>query len=147
MDNKKGKEAPALSINIPTEAISKLDKNERKSMDKLVEILESHMNEELASQDGYDLYLKRLEKLHKQPLKLVFESYKLKVNPTYTRITKENLNKPDFIHSILTWVSCFMPFQICPNLILFPATYAKRSTSNVEGGCRSYLGRDEHTSF
>jgi Transposase family tnp2 len=124
MDNKKGKEPPALSINISTEAMSGLDKNERKSMDKLIETLESPMNKELESFDGYDMYFKRLGKLHKQSLKLVFESYKLKVNPTYTHITKENLNKPDFIHSILTWVSCF-PNICVPIYTMFPATYAK----------------------
>ena len=106
MDNRKGKETPALSINISTEAMNELDKKERKSMDKLIETLESPMNKELESQEGYDMYFKRLEKVHKRPLKLVFESFKLKVNPNYTNVRKENLNKPDFIHSILTWVSC-----------------------------------------
>jgi hypothetical protein len=105
MDNKNDKNSPALSINISTEVMSRLIKNERKSMDKLIETLESPMNKELESRDGYDMYFKRLEKLHKQPLKLVFESFKLKVNPTYTHISKENLNKPDYVHSILTWVS------------------------------------------
>ena len=106
MDNKKGKETPALSIKICIEAMNGLEKNERKSMDKLIETLESPMNKELESQGGYDMYFKRLGKLHKQALKLVFESLKLKANPIYTHIGKENLNKPDFIHSILTWVSC-----------------------------------------
>ena len=72
----------------------------------IIETVESPMNKELESQDGYDMYLKRLGKLHMQPLKLVFESFELKVNPTYTHIRKEKLNKPDFIHSILAWVSC-----------------------------------------
>jgi len=106
MDNKKGKKTAALSITISTEAMSGLNKNERESMNKLIETLESPMNKELESQDGYDMYFKRLEKLHKQSLKLVFESFKLKVNPTYTHISKKDLNKPDFVHSILTWVSC-----------------------------------------
>lgn len=106
MDNKKGKETPALSIKLSMEAMNGLEKNERKSMDKLIETLESPMNKELESQGGYDMYFKRLGKLHKQALKLVFESLKLKANPIYTHIGKENLNKPDFIHSILTWVSC-----------------------------------------
>ena len=106
MDNRKGKETPALSINISTEAMNGLDKNERKSMEKLIEMLESPMNKDLESQDGYDMHFKRLGRVHKQPLKLVFELFKLKVNPTYTHTTKGNLNKPDFIHSILTWVSC-----------------------------------------
>jgi hypothetical protein len=101
MDSKRVKKTPALSINISTEAMSGLNTNERKSMDKLIETLESPMNKELESRDGYDMYLKRLEKLHKQSLKLVFE---LKVNPTNTsnHISKENLNKQDFVHSILT---------------------------------------------
>ena len=98
MDNRKSKKTPALSIKISTEAMSKLD--------KLIETLESPMNKELELQDGYDMYLKQLEKLHKQPLKLIFESFKLKVNTTYTHAIKENLNKPDFVHSILAWVSC-----------------------------------------
>jgi hypothetical protein len=112
MDKKKGKRTPALSINISMEAMSGLNKNKRKSMDKLIETLESPINKELESQDSYDVYLKQLEKLHKQPLKLVFESFKLKVNPTYTHIIEENLNKLDFVHSILTWVS-LIPFQTC----------------------------------
>jgi tnp2 family transposase/uncharacterized protein DUF4218 len=103
MDNR-GKATPALSIKISTE-MSGLDEKERKSMDKLIETLESPMNSELESQDGYDMYLKSLGKLHKQPLKLVFESFNLKVNPNYTDVRKKNLNKPDFIHSILAWVS------------------------------------------
>ena len=105
-NNKRRKETPALCINISMEAMSGLDKNEHKSMDKLIETLESPMNKELESQDGYDMYLKRLGKLHKQPLKLDFESFEMKVNPTYTHIRKEKLNKPDYIHSILAWVSC-----------------------------------------
>ena len=76
-NNKRGKETPALCINISKEAMSGLDKNEHKSMDKLIKTLESPMNKELESQDGYDMYLKRLGKLHKQPLKLVFESFEL----------------------------------------------------------------------
>jgi hypothetical protein len=106
MDNKKCNETPALSINISMDGMSELNKNERKSVDKLIETLESPLNKELESQDGYDMYLKRLEKLHKQALKLFFESFKLKVNPTYTPINEKNLNKADFVHSILTWVSC-----------------------------------------
>ena len=112
MDNRKGKETPALSIKISSEEMSGLEKKERKSMEKLIEILESPMNKELESRDGYDMFFKRLEKLHKEPLKLIFKWFKLKTNPTYTHINKENLNKPDFIHSILTWVSCLLiPFQ------------------------------------
>ena len=106
MDNKKGKKTTVLSINISTEAMSRLNKPEGKSMEKLIETLESPMSKELELQDGYDMYFKWLEKVHKQPLKLVFESFKLKVNPTYTHISKVNLNKPDFVHSILIWVSC-----------------------------------------
>src|SRR5271155_2121550 len=97
MDKKKGQRTPALSINISTEAMSGLNKNKCKSMNKLIETLESPMNKELELQDGYDVYLKRLEKLHKQPLKLVFESFKLKVNPTYTHIIEENLIETSWI--------------------------------------------------
>ena len=105
-NNKRRKETPALCINISTEAMSGLDKNEHKSMDKLIKTLESPMNKELELQDSYDMYLKQLGKLDKQPLKQVFKSFELKMNPTYTHIRKEKLNKPDYIHSILAWVSC-----------------------------------------
>ena len=58
MDNKKGKKTTVLSINISTEAMSGLNKHEGKSMDKLIETLESPMSKELELQDGYDMYFK-----------------------------------------------------------------------------------------
>ena len=58
MDNRKSKKSPALSIEISTEAMSRLDKNELNIMDKLIETLESPINKELELQDSYDMYLK-----------------------------------------------------------------------------------------
>ena len=46
MDNKKGKKTAVLSIKISTEAMSRLNKHEGKSMDKLIETLESPMSKD-----------------------------------------------------------------------------------------------------
>jgi len=124
MDNKgkKSKTTPALTINIPVELMSRLNDKERKSMDKLLDTLESPMNKELESQDGYNTYFKRLEKLHKPALKLAYDLFKLTANPT--NINKKNLNKPDFVHAILEWVS----FRYLPTCTLIYTTFTANYT-------------------
>jgi len=61
------------------------------------------MKKELNSQTGYDRYFKRLSSLHRAALELFFTSASVPLKIKHTN--KKKLNKPDFIHSILAWVS------------------------------------------
>ena len=101
LNNDKDSTTPSIVINIPEESINKLNQQERKSLNRLIKMLEAPIKMELKSQAGYDLHFKRLSTLHKAALKLLCTSVNapLKLDP------EGKLNKPDFIHAILAWVS------------------------------------------
>jgi hypothetical protein len=103
-NNTKSRTTPSIVINISEESINKLNEHERKSVNRLINILEAPIKKELGSQAGYDLYFKRLSTLHRGALELLRTSVDapLKLDPK--NVNKSKLNKPDFIHAILAWV-------------------------------------------
>lgn len=104
-NNTKGRPTPSIVVNIPEESINKLNEQERKSFSRLINMLEAPIKMELKSQNGYDVYFKRLSALHRAALELLCRSVGAPLNPNPSHINKSKLNKPDFIHAILTWVS------------------------------------------
>jgi Transposase family tnp2 len=105
LNNNKGSTTPSIVINIPEESINELNQQERKSLNRLINMLEAPIKMELKSQAGYDVHFKRLSALHKAALKLLcaLVNAPLKLDPEHANEGK--LNKPDFIHAILAWVS------------------------------------------
>ena len=111
-NNTKSKTTPSMVINIPEESLNKLNEQECKSVNRLINMLEAPIKMELQSQTGYDVHFKRLSSLHKAALELLCTSVDASLDPKHAN--KANPNKPDFIHAILTWVSADT----------FPNTYA-----------------------
>jgi hypothetical protein len=103
--NIKSVSTPSIIIDIPVESINKLNKHERKSLNRLIKMLEAPIKKELKSQNGYDIYLKRLSALHRAALELLCVSVGAPLNLNPNHFNKRKLNKLDFIHAILTWVS------------------------------------------
>jgi len=103
LNNTKSRTTPSVVINIPKESIDKLNEHERKSVNRLINMLEAPIKKELKSQDGYNLYFKRLSALHRAALELLCTS--LDAPLTMKHVNKSKPNKPDFINAILDWVS------------------------------------------
>jgi len=103
LNNTKSRTTPSIVINIPEESINKLNEHERKSINRLINMLEAPIKTELKSQGGYDVYFKRLSALHRAALELLCTAVGAPLKPKH--VNKSKLNKPDFIHSILAWVS------------------------------------------
>jgi len=99
------KTTQAITIHISEPSLDKLNVHERKSVARLINVLEAPIKKELKSAAGYSIYFKRLKSLHRAALELVSTSVgaPLKVNTQH--INKTKLYKPDFIHAILGWVS------------------------------------------
>jgi hypothetical protein len=81
-------------------------------------MLEAPMKKELTSQAGYDVYFKRLSALHRAALELLCTSVHAPLKLNSKHVNKSKLNKPDFIHAILAWVSfdtfsILYAYQIC----------------------------------
>jgi len=66
-------------------------------------MLEAPIKTELKSQGGYNVYFKWLSALHRAALELLCTAVGAPLKPKH--VNKSKLNKPDFIHSILAWVS------------------------------------------
>ena len=98
---------PCMVIDIPKESINKLNEHERKSVNHLINMLEAPIKKELKSQAGYDVHFKRLSALHKAALELLCMSVDapIKLDPKHANKGKLRVNKLDFIHAILAWVS------------------------------------------
>ena len=105
MNNTKSITTPSIVINISEDSINKLNEHERKSVNRLVKMLEAPIKKELKSQDGYNLYFKRLSALHRAALELLCSSVDAPLMLDPKHVNKSKLNKPDFIHAILAWVS------------------------------------------
>lgn len=108
MNNTKSGSTPSIMIDIREESINKLDEHERKSLNRLIKMLEAPIKMELQSQNGYDVYFKRLSALHRAALELLCMSVGAPLNLNPNHFNKSKLNKPDFIHAILTWVSAII---------------------------------------
>ena len=81
-------------------------------------MLEAPIKNELKSQAGYDVYFKKLSTLHRAALELLRTSVDAPLNLNSEHVKKSKLNKPDFIHEILDWVSVDIfsilnAYQIC----------------------------------
>jgi len=105
LNNTKSKMTPSIVINIPEVSINKLNENECKSINWLINILEAPIKKELKLQAGYDIYFKRLSPLHWAALQLLCTSVGAPLKLNSQHVNKSKLNKPDFIHVILAWVS------------------------------------------
>jgi hypothetical protein len=102
---------PAIDINIPLPAIFKLNDKEKKSMVKLVKILQLPLNTELSTPDGYKKYFKRLSLLHVMVLESACLSLAVPICVRPGHANKKKLNKADFTRSLLEWVR-YKPFYI-----------------------------------
>ena len=67
--------------------------------------MEAPIKKELKLQAGYDVYFKRLSPLHQAALQLLCTSVGAPLKLNSQHVNKSKLNKPDFIHVILAWVS------------------------------------------
>ena len=105
LNNTKSRTTPSLVINIPEDSINKLNEHERKSVNRLVKMLEAPIKKELQSQAGYDVHVKQLSALHRAALELLCSSVNAPLMLDPKHANKSKLNKPDFIHVILAWVS------------------------------------------
>ena len=105
LNNTKTRTTPTIVINIPEELINKLNKHECKSVNHLINMLETPIKKELKSQAGYDVYFKQLSALHKAALELLCTSVSAPLKLNSNHVNKSKFNKPDFIHAILVWVS------------------------------------------
>ena len=119
-DITKSKLTPSIVIKIPKESINKLTEHERKSVKRLIIMLEAPIKTELKSQAGYELYFKRLSALHRAALELFRTSVDAPLELDPKHVNKSKLNKPDFIRAILAWVSIdtfsimiLYTYQIC----------------------------------
>ena len=101
----KSRMTPCMVIDIPKESINKSNEHERKSINRLINMLEAPIKNELKSQAGYDVHFKRLSALHKAALELLCMSVDAPIKLDPKHANKGKLNKPDFIHAILAWVS------------------------------------------
>jgi hypothetical protein len=118
LNNTKSKTTPSIVIHIPEASINKLNEHERKSINRLINMLEAPIKNELKSQAGYDVYFKKLSTLHRAALELLRTSVDAPLNLNSEHVKKSKLNKPDFIHAILDWVSVDISsilnaYQIC----------------------------------
>jgi hypothetical protein len=118
LNNTKSITTPSIVINIPEESMNKLNEHERKSVNRLIKMLEAPIKMELKSQAGYDVHFKRLSALHKAALELLCTSANAPLKLVPEHPNKSKLNKPDFINAILTWVSIdtfsiLYTYQIC----------------------------------
>jgi hypothetical protein len=105
LKNTKSRLTPSVVINIPQDSINKLNEHERKSVNRLINILGAPIKKELKSHAGYDEHFKRLGRIHRAALELLCFTVDapIKLNPIHVK--KGKLNKPDFIRAILDWVS------------------------------------------
>ena len=104
LNNTKSKTTPSIVINIPEESVNKLNDHECKSLNRLIDMLEAPIKNELKSETGYDIYFRRLFPLHRAALELLYRSVGAPLIANPEHVKKSKLNKPDFIHSILAWV-------------------------------------------
>jgi hypothetical protein len=103
--NQPNRKTRSIIINIPEESIGKLQVHERKTIVRLINILEAPIKKELGSEAGYAKYLKRLSASHRAALELLCTSVGAPVVPTTQHSNTTKLYKPDFAHAILRWVS------------------------------------------
>ena len=113
----------SIIIDIPKESINKLEVNERKSLDRIINILETPIKKELKSGAGYSRYFKQLLSSHRAALELLCTSVDIPLKVNAEHIKKTKFHKPDFVHSILAWVSIDAFSNTDPMLIFCVATH------------------------
>jgi hypothetical protein len=108
-DGKPPKKTPSLHLSIPNDLMIKLNDKERKSLDKLICMLEAPMKDELRLPSDYDKYFKRFGTIHRSGLELVYTALNIPFEPIANSEyqNKKMFNKADYIRSILAWVSLF----------------------------------------
>ena len=146
MNNTKSASTPSIIIDIPEESINKLNGHERKSLNRLINILEAPIKMELKSQNGYDIYFKRLSALHKAALELLCLSVgaPLHLNPSHSN--KRKLNMPDFIRAILTWVSASIGTFLIRYLLDLCSDWPKLKLPKILPVGHSHCPGDDHAS-
>ena len=113
------KTTQSIIIDIPQASIEKLKVHERKSVVRLINTLEDPIKKKLNSAAGYSIYFKRLSSMHRAALELVHTSIGAPLIVNTQHVKKTKLNKSDFVHSILRWVSLDIFSNTDPMLILF----------------------------
>ena len=105
LNNIKSGTTPSIVINVSEDSINKLSEHECKTLHRLIKMLEAPIKKELKLQAGYDIYFKRLSAVHRSALQLLCSSVDAPLKLAPDHVNKSKLNKPDFIHAILAWVS------------------------------------------
>lgn len=114
----KDKTTPSIIIDIPQASIEKLNVHEHKSVVRLINTLEPPIKKELKLAASYSIYFKRLSSMHRAALELVCTSIGAPLIVNTQHVKKTKLHKPDFVHSILRWVSLDIFSNTDPMLIL-----------------------------
>jgi len=100
---KDGEEAkPVLHLPL-SEAWKNLGPNEQKSMRRLIRWLELPMCKALATEDGRQLWQKRLQQQHKAVLGLLFHELQVSSIPTHPGKTR-NPTFADYARGLVHWV-------------------------------------------
>ena len=140
IQSKKTNSKPTWSIiiDIPKESINKLEVNECKSLDRIINILETSIKKELKLGAGYSRYFKRLLSSHRAAFELLCTSVDIPLKVNAEHIKKTKFHKPDFVHSILAWVSINAFSNTDPMLIFCVATHPNWDPPKFYQRCNFY---------
>ncbi|KAJ3502990.1 hypothetical protein NLJ89_g8636 [Agrocybe chaxingu] len=92
----------AFQVSIPPDAIAALDEQPRKSMHRLISLLQSPLRKRIESFE-FNIILKKMITFHCPALALACDSLRVKVSVLPEATNKTKFNKADFARSLLTW--------------------------------------------
>jgi hypothetical protein len=95
----------AVNIVIPPDLLDTLDPTSRKSMGRLIRILQAPLN--LRETDEYDGCLKKVQNCHRPALVLACTALNIRVSKPNDAPNKTKFNKMDYARALLAWVSHF----------------------------------------
>jgi hypothetical protein len=93
---------PVIDITLSDHTGTHLKDAERKSLARALSWLTNPMNQDLASDPGMAMWMKKMSSLHLEALKYL--SNELQCAPIPLDPRKKNMNRPDYARGVLTWV-------------------------------------------